>query len=187
MLRLKSFPSSQYWLPIVPARFAQAGRSGSAGRLDRVEADVAEAAGHADQVRRLHVAGMLQILGRVPLGGIEPRIGKFSQADNAAGVAGHAGNRGLIAAIEPEPVLIGCGRRLAARLRDRAQLAEPAPVAARVEVAEQVDAAVGHSGHLDPEALAAAGPEIPGVATLALLCVQVVRVVPVVIGLCSGL
>src|SRR5687767_13040855 len=124
---------------------------------------------------------MLQIPGRVPPGGIKPWVGKSSQADNAAGLPGHAGHRGLIAAIEPEAVLIRAGRRFAARLRDRAQLAETSAVTARVDIIEQVDVAVGHPRHLDPETLAATGPEIPGVAPLALLGVEVRGLIPIVV------
>ena len=46
---------------------------------------------------------------------------------------GTPGTGGLVAAIEPEPVLVGAGRRFAARLRDRAELAEAPPVTARVD------------------------------------------------------
>ena len=42
-----------YWLPTRPSMFSHCGCAGSCGGFSRVEGDVAGAAGHADQERRL--------------------------------------------------------------------------------------------------------------------------------------
>ena len=143
-------------------------RLGVLRRVQRVEADVAEPARHPDEIRRLHLPGMLEVALGVPVGLVELRIGEAAQSDDAGRVAGDAGHDRLLALVHPQPVLVGRRRGPASRLRDRAERREPAAVQPRVDVGEQVDVALGELRHPHPELLVAAGPEIPGVAASAL-------------------
>ena len=155
-------------------------RFGVLGRVERVEADVAEPARHADEVRRLDLARMLEVVVGVPVRLVELRIGESPQSDDAGRVAGNAGHGRLVALIHPQAVLVGRRRGAAARLRDRAERREAAAVEPRVHVRQQVDVAFGELRHLDPELLVAAGPEVPGVAAGALRVGQIPAAIAVV-------
>src|SRR5690606_24636668 len=109
------------------------------GRVQRVEADVAEAARHPDAVGRLHVARVAPVLRGVPARGVEVWIREPAQPDDARGLTEGLRQWRLRARVEPEAVLIGARRRLASRLRDGAELPEAPPVTARVDVVEEVD------------------------------------------------
>ena len=112
---------------------------------------------------------------------------KSSQTDDAGRVAGYARNWRLIAAIHPQPELVRPGRRFAAWLGNRPELSETAPMAPRVDVVEEADVPFSNACHLHPELLVAAGPEVPGIASLALLRREVLAFVAVVgFLLCNG-
>ena len=99
------------------------------------------------------------------------------------GSPGTPGTGGLIAAVHPEAVLVG--RRWPASQPGcviAPELAEAPAVPPRVHVVQEVDVAVGNAGHLDPELLVAAGPEVPGVASLPLRGRQVPAFIAVVVG-----
>ena len=149
---------------MAPARLRPFRRFDVLRRVHRIESDVAETAGHADEVRRFHLAGTLEIGLGVPVGLVELRIREASQADDARGIAGDSWHLRLFALIHPQAVLIGGGSRAASRLRDSAERREAPAVEARVDVGEQVDVAFRQLRHPHPELLVAAGPEIPGVA-----------------------
>ena len=155
-------------------------RFGILRRVERIEANVTEPAGHADEVRRLGFARVLEVLLGIPVRLVEVWIGESAQADNAGRIPGYARHRRLFAFVHPQPVLIWACRGLAARLSDRAERGEPPAVQPRIDIREQVDVTLGQLGHLDPELLVAPGPEVPGIASCALRVVQIARTVPIV-------
>jgi hypothetical protein len=63
---------------IGPARLFRVG-----WRVQRIEADVAESAGHADQVGRFHRGRVGLVLIDVPGDAVKLRIGKLAQANDA--------------------------------------------------------------------------------------------------------
>jgi hypothetical protein len=97
-------------------------------RVEWIEPDVAEAAGHANQIGRLRLARVLEILLGVPRRGVEIRVVETPQPGDAAGHALDAWNRRLVADVHPQPVFVGAGRRAAAGLGDGAERGESSPV-----------------------------------------------------------
>ena len=140
-------------------------RFGILRRIERVEANVTETAGHADEVRRLGCARVFEVLLGIPVRLVELRIRKPPQPDDTRGAPGHTGHLRLFAAVHPQPVLVRASRGLAARLSDRAERGEPPAVQPRIDIREQVDIAFGQRRHLHPELFVAPGPEVPGIAS----------------------
>ena len=155
-------------------------RFGILRRVERIEADVTEPAGHADEVRRLGLARVFEVLLGIPVGLVELRIGKPAQADDTGGRA-RARQAPPAVRIGPSTARTRQGRRgLAARLSDRAERGEPPAVQPRIDVREQVDVALGQLRHLHPELFVAPGPEVPGIASCALRVVQIAWTVAIV-------
>src|SRR5690606_31300951 len=98
------------FLPVLVAdrtgQLAPTGPLGIDGRIERVETDVAEAARHADEIRRLHALRALAIRLGVPVGGVELRIGELAQPRHACWLTGNARYWRLRAAVHPQAVLI---------------------------------------------------------------------------------
>ncbi len=150
---------------MAPASSLHFGSLGVHGRIQGIEPDVAEPARHTDEIGRLDPFRVRAVLLGIPRRGIELGVAEPPQSDDACRLTERVRELVRRARVHPEAELIRTGRGLTARLRHRAELAEPSAMAARVHIVQQVDVAVRKLCHTHPELLVAARPEVPGVST----------------------